>query len=277
MRTEPFPENEFTDPAVREAYARALATKAAVKTGDDLSKMNNAAYEQRNQAFARGPLLEAACTYLMIAQSGKTVDKTEPAKLYHFAANAFRDLGYLQHAAACYYNAALVGYNRYASIGEGSASFARRSAGRAKTMFAELGDDDNSDDAHELQQEIRRKELLHENLLLYFVYCLWGLVSRFGASPARWIKSTLIAIVSFAFLYALLICCGQAIPAGDIQRTGWWSIITSSLYFSVCNLFQFGTLGTLTPKSLLAQLVAVGHGIVAFILVGTGATFLTKR
>lgn len=277
LRTEAFPVNDFTDPAASDAYAKALATKAAATKPEELAKAKDDADKFRDQALLRGPLLEAACTYLVMAQAGITVGKADPERFYHFAANAFRGLGLLQHAAECYFNAALIGYQRYKNIGNGSASFTRRSAGRAKTMFSEVGDDDNSDDAHVLQQRTRLTELRRERrYFLAFIYWLWAIISGFGTSPTRWLVSTLITVVAFAILYPLLICWGDVIAAGEVQRSGW-ALFSSALYFSIGNLFQFGTLGTLTPKSGLAHIVAIVHGVFAFILVGTGATFLSKR
>jgi hypothetical protein len=46
---------------------------------------------------------------------------------------------------------------------------------------------------------------------------------------------------------------------------------------AVGNLMQFGTLGSLTPQTALAQLVFVLHAVVAFVLLGTGASFLSRR
>ena len=275
MRSDPFPLKNFTDVTVNRAHQAAVAALENA-TDEQLARIKSNADTQRDEALDRGPLLNAACTYLAIAQANLTIG-ADPEKMFHFAANAFRDLGLLQRAAECYFNSALVGYNRYISDGRGDSSFARRSAGRAKAMFTELGDDENSGDAHVLQQRIRSAEFRYtKKYPLALSFWLWDRVSKFGTSPTRWLGSTLIAIVFFAVLYPLLISTGHFTTVADVQRSGW-ALITSSLGFSLGNLFQFGTLGTLTPASALGQLVAVAHGVVAFVLVGTGATFLTRR
>ena len=276
MRSDPFPLKRFTDEAVNNAYKAASLALSTARDDDQRKRIKLAADAQRDQALARGPLLSAACTYLAFAQADVTIGSDDPAKLYHFAANAFRDLGLLQRAAECYFNAALVIYRRYSAERQGNAAFARRSAGRAKAMFAELGDDDSSGDSHVLQQRIRLAELFHgKSYPLFVLYWLWDRVSEFGTSPSRWLSSTLVVIVLFAFLYPVLISLGAFTPAPDVQRSGL-ALLTSSLAFSLGNLFQFGTIGTLTPASALGQFVAIAHGVVAFVLIGTGATFLTR-
>ncbi len=275
MKSDPFPLKNFTDPAVNQAHVAATeALKNA--TEEQWARIKSDADTQRDDALARGPLLNAACTYLAIAQAGLTIG-ANPEKLYHFAANAFRDLGLLQRAAECYFNSALVGYVTYVRDKRGDSSFARRSAGRAKAMFTELGDDENSGDAHVLQQRIRSAEFRYTRKYhLALSFWLWDCVSKFGTSPSRWLGSTVVAILLFAVLYPLLISGGHFTTETDVQRGGW-ALVTSSIGFSLGNLFQFGTLGTLTPVSAVGQLVAVAHGVVAFVLVGTGATFLTRR
>jgi hypothetical protein len=254
----------------------ASSALSAATTDAARLQVKTAADHQRDLALARGPLLSAACTYLTLAQAGVTVENDDPEKLYHFAANAFRDLNLLQRAAECYFNAALVGYQQFLQNGHGNSAFARRSAGRAKAIFSDLGDDENSGDSHILQQRVRLAELSSaKQYPLAAVYWLWDRVSQFGTSPARWLTSTLLAILLFALLYPILISQGDFVPAADIQRSGF-SVVTSSLAFSVGNLFQFGTLGSLTPASAIGQIIAIAHGIVAFVLVGTGATFLTR-
>jgi len=277
VRRDLFPLKDFTDATVNQAYQTAGQVLAGATTDAELARVKHDADTKRNDALARDPLLNAACTYLALAQAGASVGADGPERLYHFAANAFRDLGLLQRAAECYFNAALVGYRTSASGRTGDTSFSRRSAGRAKAMFSELGDDENSDDAHVLQQRIRSAEFRRARKYpLALSFWLWDCVSKFGTSPSRWLGSTLAAILLFALLYPMLIYGDHFKAATDVQRGGL-ALFTSSLGFSLGNLFQFGTLGTLTPVSALGQLVAVAHGVVAFVLVGTGATFLTRR
>ena len=268
MRSELFALDRFTDDVVNTAYKEALDALSD-KTSDERKAY---ADKQRNEALERGPLLNAACTYLVLAQADVT-----PEKLYHFSANAFRDLGLLQRAAECYFNSALVGYQQYTQNRSANAGFARRSAGRAKAMFSELGDDKNSDDSHILQQRIRFAELKRKKQWpLATVFWLWDRVSQFGTSASRWLASTLSVILLFAVAYPVLIRYGYFVAEEKIHRTGL-ALVTSSLAFSLGNLFQFGTLDTLVPATAVGQLVAITHGIVAFVLVGTGATFLTRR
>jgi hypothetical protein len=276
VRVKPFPLEKFTDEVVNAAYQTAGAALSTADGNDKRTALKASADTQRDSALARGPLLSAACTYLVLAQANMTVGSDDPEKLYHFAANAFRDLGLLQRAAECYFNASLAGYIRYSEKQQGNAAFARRSAGRAKAMFSDLGDDESSGDSHVLQQRLRQAELRHsKNYPIFILYWLWDRVSEFGTSPSRWLGSTLLVLVLFAILYATLIPLGAFVPATEVHRTGF-ALVTSSLVFSLGNLFQFGTLGTLTPATALGQFVAVAHGVVAFVLVGTGATFLTR-
>jgi ABC-type multidrug transport system fused ATPase/permease subunit len=277
MRSDIFPVDNFTDDAAKQAYAAARSAREKATAEADIARLMKDADANRDEALARGKLLSAACVYLDLAQSGKTIGKANPEKLYHFAANAFRDLGLLQRAAECYFNAALTGYRAYQSTGRGDPVFVRRSAGRAKSMFSALGDDENSDDAHILQQRIYLAELrAKKRHTLATIYALWDWISHFGTSPMRWITSVLLTVIVFAGIYAALLKAGHALASPQIERA-CWAALTSSLYFSIGNLFQFGTLGTLTPRSELAQLTMALHGIAAFILVGTGATFLTRR
>lgn len=277
MRSELFPLCKFTDKVVNQAYEEARVALDSAGEKNQRLEIKKAADKRRDDVLARGPLLSAACTYLSLAQANITIENDDPERLYHFAANAFRDLDLLQRAAECYFNSALIGYRMYSSSGEGDSAFAQRSAGRAKAMFAELGDHDNSGESYLLQQRIRFTELKNaKKYPVAAVYWLWDLVSKFGTSPSRWLTSTLITIVLFAILYPMLIATCHLVASPEIQRTGI-SLITSSLAFSVGNLFQFGTLGTLIPISWLGQIVATAHGIVAFVLVGSGATFLTRN
>lgn len=260
-----FPLKNFTDEIVTSAYAEAAGIVARASTTDQKEAARKRADDQRNEALKRGSLLEAACIYLAMAQADLTVGDAGPEKLYHFAANAFRDLGLLQRAAECYFNSAETGYRRHVDGGTTDLAFVRRSAGRAKGLFSELGDDVLSGESHVLQQKIRLEELNATGKCgLVFIYRLWNCVSEFGTSPARWLRSTAVVIVLFAFLYAGLLASGHVKVAGGIQHEGW-------------NLLQFGFSGTLTPVTALGQAVVILHGLAAFVLVGTGATFLTRR
>jgi hypothetical protein len=203
----PFPLNVFTDDVVKDAYEKAQsalkdANRDAKEDDSDHAgrvHIKSLADELRDAALQRTPLLKAALAYLTMAQAGMTVKNDDPEKLYHFAANAFRDLGLLQRAAECYFNAALSGYEKYQRSGQGSAGFARRSAGRAKAIFADLGDDEHAGNAHLLQQRIKLAEYNNtKQYLLTAVYWLWDLVSEFGTSPSKWLRSTFVAIIVFA-------------------------------------------------------------------------------
>lgn len=274
----PFPINDFTDAAAQRAYERATEDRRATTDPEEMMRQKRAADEQREQVRKSGPLLSAACTYLALAQQNTTVGSADAEKFFHFAANAFRDLGLLQRAAQCYYNSALLGYQKYQANRLGDAVFAKRSAGRAKSLFTEIGEDEHSDSAHVLQQDIKRAEFRgNRNYLLTLIFFLWERISGYGTSPVRWAQSLGVSIVVFAVVYAILLrTCDIAITVDAIDRSGI-ALWTSSLYFSIGNLLQFGTLGLLTPKTALAQLIFMLHAIVAFILIGTGATFLSRR
>jgi hypothetical protein len=95
----------------------------------------------------------------------------------------------------------------------------------------------------------------------------------YGASAARWFTALLLNLLLFAGLYAtgLSLCWFQL--AGDAPR---FAGITP-LYLSVLNLLQFGAYTQLIPLHWGAQLILVLHGVVAFVLIGTGATFFTQK
>jgi hypothetical protein len=277
MAMKPFELNRFTDSVASATYEDAVADLRAASSLDDVRALKVAADRQREEALLRGPLLSAACTYLALAQAKTPVGDTDPEEFFHFAANAFRDLGQLQRAAQCYFNSALLGYEKYSTTGSSPTTFAKRSAGRAKSIFADLGEDEQSDNAHVLQQTIKRAEFCDKkNYLLASIFFLWQVISGYGTSPARWARSMFLTVAAFAVLYAILIGTQNAVPSTEIGRNGlaFW---TSSLYFSLGNLMQFGTLGSLAPATGLAQFVFMVHAVVAFILIGTGATFLSRR
>ena len=174
MTMTPFPVNDFTDATAKAIYDKAIVDRRGAPSLDAMRDLKVAADAQREQSLERGPLLSAACMYLALAQEKTAIGSTDPEKFFHFAANAFRDLGLLQRAAQCYYNSALLGYEKYSGGRSPDASFARRSAGRAKSIFADLGEDEHSDDAHVLQQVIKRAEFCDKkNYLLALVFFLW--------------------------------------------------------------------------------------------------------
>jgi hypothetical protein len=113
MSLKPFPIDKFTDSAARASYARAHAARQAATTLEAMRDLN--------------------------------VGDTDPEEFFHFAANAFRDLGQLQRAAQCNFNSALLGHQKYQRGVLDNAAFATRSAGRSKAIFADLGGRRQSD------------------------------------------------------------------------------------------------------------------------------------
>ena len=270
-----FSVDRFTDPTIEAAYTTAL-NECQTSQGNTqaLQIIRQKADDARNRQLDRGLLATAACTYLVLAQKQITLENDNPERFFHFSANAFRDMGLLQKAAECYFNSAVEGLSKSRTL-----AFARRSAGRAKAIFSEIGDDELSDRAHVLQQEIKRTQYKTANPFLGLLFWLWKKTTTYGTSPSRWGLSLAMTIFGFAGLYYILLSSNDIQPASgtEIDRNGVVASLISALYYSIGNLVQFGTLGYLVPKSILAQVVFVMHSCVAFVLLGTGATFLIRK
>lgn len=53
--------------------------------------------------------------------------------------------------------------------------------------------------------------------------------------------------------------------------------VCAAFFLAFINLFAFGAYTNFTPRSGFGQMVVIAHALTAFVLVGTGVTFLTKR
>lgn len=246
----------------------------------------------------RGSIIESACRYLVLAQHASVGDDRalelsakadKAAEYYHFAANELRRIDLLERSAQAYFNAGAqalrVTQAAQASGGVVSATFELgiRSAGRARSMFDSLGEDEMADSAHALRLDLqRRQRRLERNHLAYALLVIWGGLTRYGTSPSRWFGTLGLALVCMAVLYGLLCSsktpdAGALLPALQLHNGLGTSSIVTAPFLSVVNLFAFGGYTNITPQNWLGQLILLAQSLVSFFWLGSGATFLTRR
>lgn len=109
----------------------------------------------------------------------------------------------------------------------------------------------------------------YEWLLLY----VWKVITGYGASANRWFAALLFTLGLFGLLYWAGLAFGLIKLANEAPE---FPLVTPA-YLSVLNLLQFGSYTQIIPVHWSAQLVLALHGALAFVLVGTGVTFLTKK
>lgn len=288
-RFDSYPLDNFSDHTVKPAYeqVRKDFTKAETDTTKK-SKPQQLISEARDSRGASDRVVQirAACIYLRHAQILSSADAgTHPqeptaAEAYHNAANEFRQLDLLDRAAQCYFNSGERALQ--ASLGVSKSdrkealkplTLGLRSAGRAKALFASLGDDERSDRAHQLRQELHRRDLRLRSECVWLLLYVWKVVTGYGASVNRWFAAFLFTLGSFWLLYWAGLELSYMKLANDAPS---FPAITPA-YLSVLNLLQFGSYTQIIPLHWSAQLVLALHGLVAFVLLGTGVTFLTKR
>jgi len=249
----------------------------------------------------RGSIIESACRYLVLAQqasvgqdnavtSAPNEEKADKAtEFFHFAANELRRVDLMARSAQAYFNAGVqalrVTQAAQAASGAVGATFELgiRSAGRARSMFDNLGEDENAEFAHTLRLDLQRRQCrLAGNYLTYLLLVIWGGLTRYGTSASRWLGTLGIALICMAVAYSML-CSNSTTDAGTLvpalrlhNGLGSNSIITGP-FLSVINLFAFGGYTNITPQNWLGQLVLLAQSFVSFFWLGSGATFLTRK
>lgn len=236
--------------------------------------------------------LDAALAYLVLAKheafgAGKTVNAEQAdvsAVYYHFAANELRQSDLLERSAQCYFNSALRAFDvskKNSAKGDGvkrTLELGLRSAGRAKAQFSDLGEEEKSDEARALRLDIKRLRSWYENdLLRCFVLAIWGGVTRYGTSPRRWTIFFILSIMVFSCLYGYLLGGDGVVLAKAHNGLDQSGRVWAAIFLAFINLFAFGAYTNFTPQSGFGQMVVIAHALTAFVLVGTGVTFLTKR
>lgn len=246
----------------------------------------------------RGSIIQSACRYLVLAQhaSGgedkaqKPAEKADKAaEYYHFAANELRRVDLLERSAQAYFNAGVqalrVTQTTRTLGGTVSATFELgiRSAGRARSMFDSLGEDEKADLAHALRLDLqRRQRRLERDHLAYVLLVIWGGLTRYGTSPSRWFSTLGLALFGMTAMYWWL-CSSNApdasalVPALQLHNGLGANSIVTSPFLSVVNLFAFGGYTNITPQNWLGQIVLFFQSVVSFFWLGSGATFLTRR
>ncbi len=246
----------------------------------------------------RASILESACRYLVLAQHA-TMGDAEPAEppekadkaaeYYHFAANELRRIDLLERSAQAYFNAGVqalrVTQTAKRSGDTTSATFelGMRSAGRARSMFDSLGEDEKADLAHTLRLDLQsRKRRLEDDCLEYSLLAIWGGLTRYGTSPSRWLGTLVLALIGMTVVYWIF-CSSEPPPNGALvpalqlhNGLGANSMVTAP-FLSIVNLFAFGAYTNVTPQNWVGQLVLLIQSFVSFFWLGTGVTFLTRR
>ena len=298
-----FPLDRFGDATANsELQARRSELKTAKGVeADALASLESQWLEQAlaNRAKEdRASIIESACRYLVLAQDASLGDAETPqpaaradkvAEWYHFAANELRRVDLLERSAQAYFNAGvqalLVTQAAQASGGAVSATFEMgiRSAGRARSMFDSLGEDEKADLAHTLRLDLqRRQHRLEHHRLSHALLAIWGGLTRYGTSPSRWFATLGLALIGMATVYWSLCSTVAPSPSGLVPALqlhnglGTHSMVTAP-FLSVVNLFAFGGYTNITPQNWLGQVVLFIQSGVSFFWLGTGATFLTRR
>lgn len=246
----------------------------------------------------RGASIESACRYLLLAQHAAAVPPASPretakadkaAEYFHFAANELRRVDLLERAAQAYFNAAAQALRSTgaaktvdATVGA-SFELGIRSAGRARSMFDNLGEDEKADVAHTLRLDLqRRQRLLERRRLAHALLVVWGGLTRYGTSPSRWLITLGVALAAMATVYCVLSSAkppadGMLLPALQLHNNLGANSLLTALFLAVVNLFAFGGYTNMTPQNWLGQIALLAQAVVSFFWLGTGVTFLTRR
>jgi hypothetical protein len=298
-----YPLDAFSDPTAGEelrARRRELdtamtadppTTPEVVKQWLEQAKANRAKQERKAwlESASRLLLLAQHDTGTLPKESGAAPRADTSAERFHFAANELRRADLLERSAQAYFNAAvraLEATDKATSLVDGvneTLELGVRSAGRAQSMFDGLGEDEKADSAHALRMDlVRHWKRLQKARLSYWLLLLWGGLTRYGTSSARWLGTLLVALVVMSLMYALLSSPTKPAPAHLVpalllhNQLGMNSVITAP-YLAVVNLFAFGGYTNVTPQNWLGQLAVLSQTIVSFFWLGTGVTFLTRR
>lgn len=297
-----FPLNKFGDASANtELQARRAELCAAGVDRTAIaaieSKWLDEAKTNRGSSDRRS-VIGSACRYLVLAQSSAAEEVSEipdvpkgdrAAEYFHFAANELRKVDLQERSAQAYFNSAVQALRAARALDPRAATFDAtydlgvRSAGRARSMFDGLGEDEKADLAHSLRLDLQRQQrLLKGDLLPYALLMVWGALTRYGTSPSRWLASLFLALIGTTIMYAILTSplaapSESVLPAIRLHNDLGHSSVLTPLFLSVINLFAFGSYTNVTPQNLLGELALLAQSVVSFIWIGTGVTFLTRR
>ncbi len=262
------PLNDFTDQDTKKDHGEAIALAL-----QNAAQLRNDADKLRDDVSPRSAM-RSACQYLALAQSYPD----SSAKLFHFAGHQFRRAEQYKRAAECYENSGIIVFNallRGEDVVEKDKELGTRAVGRAKNLYSELGDAAEADRTHILGYDLLRKDCSRSNrtALKRFLLALWSLTSRYGTSVNRWIGSLVVILCILSLTY-LTLMRGQTHfhKAPDEQSFP----AVSALYFAVVTTATVGY-GDHYPISAIAQFVVILNIVCGYVLLGTGATFLTRR
>lgn len=298
-----YPLNRFGDASANNELKAHRTDLESAKKGEeaDVSLLEKRWLDEAKANRAkedRASIIQSACRYLLLAQHGSIGlpdGASEPpkadraAEYFHFAANELRRVDLLERSAQAYFNAAAQALQATGSAttsgGAVAATFELgiRSAGRARSMFDNLGEEEKADVAHTLRLDLQRRQLLlKKDRLAHALLVLWGGLTRYGTSPSRWIRTLSVALIGMTFAYALLSSSSapgpeQLVPALQLHNNLGANSVLTSAYLAVVNLFAFGGYTNITPQNWLGQVTLLAQAVVSFFWLGTGVTFLTRR
>lgn len=258
--------SEITDHLGRKYFDDA---KGSVKNSDSALKKYLEADKKRLGSSQE--IHQAAYTYLAIGfkllkdESIKLVvdGKTLKAEqMFHFSGYAFREIGQLNRAADAYWRAGAVG-----SRGGTPSPLAIRSFARSKSVFAEIGEIDQSDRMHRMEWEARKT--LSKGIKLWLIQ-LWDATSLYGTSASRWFYWLIGFVLFFSVAYEIL--HAQNLIA---QEQSWVTGITG-VYYTLVTTSTLGY-GEFVPSHVFSQILVILNIILGYVLLGLGLTILGRK
>ena len=254
--------NDFTDEKTRGIYDE-IIREAGVEIERWIEEANKLRASSNIEDITR-----AACIYLSLAQKGIEDEKINRTEAFHFAGHQFRRADQLKRAAQSYENAAICGYNKFvaekSTIEFDTLSMAISSAGRAKNIYSEIAESEESDRAHVLQQDLKyRKNRSKLHLLL------WRWFNLYGTSGKRWF----IWFLSVTAFFTLLYCSFLWLQWINIPESPQNTKAVNPLYFTLTTVGY----GDLLCTHWLAQLAVISNWALRYVLLGTGITFFTRK
>lgn len=287
-----FPLDRFTDHAFQEEYEKISEGTSTIETLVNQAKDLRKSEDKKDH-------ITCACIYLVCAQKTLSAAENLPeenppekkdankllndlddvTRYFHFAGNEFRKIDMLERSAQSYLNSAIRAF-RICKTKEDKPTIEMglRSAGRAKGLFSELGEEEKFDRAHVLRLNLKyllskiTKKRFYAGILL-----MWRTTTMYGTSIKRWSTFLAIVLIAFTIGYLLLINADFIKIQEDLPNSCWMSSLTTSFFLSFINLVSFGAYTNITPISVLGEIALIVHSIFSFIIIGTGVTFLTKR
>lgn len=263
-----FPLNDFSDHQIQGIYESVGKEIAHRDTADCLAEADRKRKDKNWEELAR-----VACIYLRLAQDERSHGPFSPQKGFHWAGHIFRTLDQLERAAQCYYNSAELILNKESDLIDAPLKLAQRSAGRAKGLFEELGEDEKADNAHVAQMDIKYSRLRIRRRPLLLIFWIWKNATGYGTRVSSWIRLLGGTLVVFSVLYWLMLDQEWIELAQGMHFSG----VLTPAYLSVINLIAFGAYTHITPVNAVAQIVLIIQMFASFVIVGTGLTFLTRR